>query len=74
MLGYNVRDGEMTEQERQLLLLQLLNNNSVSYFEACRDIEQAIRLFSGRPKYEPSIMKWKKDLRFLGDYINGKLK
>ena len=74
MLGYNIRDGEMTEQERQLLLLQLLNNNSVSYFEACRDIEQAIRLFSGRPKYEPSVMKWKKDLRFLGDYINGKLK
>ena len=74
MLGYNVREGKMTENERHLLLLQLLNNNCISYFEACRDIEQAIRLFSGRPKYEISIMKWKKDLKFLGDYINGNLK
>lgn len=74
MLGYNVREDEMTENERHILLLQLLNNNCISYFEACRDIEQAIRLFSGRPKYETSIMKWKKDLKFLGDYINGNLK
>ena len=37
-------------------------------------IEQAIRLFSGRPKYETSIMKWKTYLKFLGDYINGDLK
>lgn len=69
MLGYNVREGELSENERQLLLLRLLNNNCISYFEACRDIEQAIRLFSGRPKYENSILKWKKDLKFLGDYI-----
>ena len=67
--GYNVIDGELSESERQNLLLSLLQNKKMDYFSICKTIEQNIVLFRSNPKFQLAILKWRRDLKFLGDYI-----
>lgn len=69
-LGYNVRDGEMSDSERREKLRNLIETRSISYLEVVTAIEQSIRQFSGRQRYELAVKKWKDDLLFLGNYIN----
>lgn len=68
-MGYNVRDGEMSDSDRQALLKYLLESKKISYLEATNTIENAIRQFSERPEYDLAIKKWTSDLVFLGNYI-----
>lgn len=64
-LGYNVSDGR-TDRERQTYLAMLLKNNRITYLDIVRCIEQNIRIHSNKPV---AVEKWKRDLRFIGDYI-----
>ena len=66
--GYNVVDGELSERERQNLLAFLFDNKIMTYFEICRDIENAISIFDGRPKYALALEKWRRDLKYIGEY------
>ncbi len=45
--GYNVVEGEMSEEERHLLLVALLKEEKMTQFQIMRDIENAIRIFNG---------------------------
>lgn len=69
LLGYNVINGEYTEPERQRILVHLLKTNRMSYLEICSTIEQNIRIFENTITHQLAVQKWKKDLKFLGDYI-----
>lgn len=64
-LGYNVSDGR-TDRERQTYLVMLLKNNKITYWDMVRCIELNIRTHSNKPV---AVEKWKKDLKFIGDYI-----
>ena len=44
-LGYNVIDGKLTENERERLLIYLVENDLISYAELCATIEQNINIF-----------------------------
>ena len=68
-LGYNVIEGELSEKERHNILSWLIDTKTMSYFEICRDIENAISIFDGRPNYFNALKKWRSDLLFLGDYV-----
>lgn len=67
-LGYSVIDGELSENERHRLLVQLLENKWMTYFEMCKDIENAISIFDGRDAYLLAIKKWRDDLKYIGEY------
>lgn len=66
-LGYNVVDGELSDQERRNLLKVLLERNAITYLEACRDIENAINMFQERRSFAQAVKKWKSDLKYIGD-------
>ena len=66
-LGYNVVDGELTEQERRKLLKLLLDRKAITYVEACRDIENAINMFCYRRNFALAVKKWRSDLKYIGD-------
>ena len=68
-MGYNVAAGGLTEKERRALLISLLENKYMSYLEICADIENAIRIFEGRPNYDAALTKWRRDLRFIAEYV-----
>lgn len=67
--GYNVIEGIKTEEQRRELLVTFLNTNTFSHFEICRDIEKAIRIFEGQPRYINAVSKWKSDLMFIGEFV-----
>ena len=67
-LGYNVSDGK-SDEERQALLMYLLEKNYISYFEMARIIEWNINHAQNKPYALP---KWKSDLKFIGEYIRQK--
>lgn len=68
-LGYNVIDGNMSEEERRRLLVYLLDHNRISYLDMCSTIEQSIRLFENSYRHQLAVSKWKSDLKYIGDYV-----
>ena len=68
--GYNVRADGLSELERQKLLIGLIETKRLTYLEICRTIEQSINLLQNSPQYAQAVLKWRKDLKFIGDYIN----
>lgn len=71
--GYNVIEGVMTEVQRRELLITFLKTNTFSHFEICRDIENAIKIFEGQPRYANAVSKWKSDLMFIGEFVKGEM-
>jgi hypothetical protein len=67
-LGYNVVRDNYTKSERQKLLLFLYERNKISYFEICRDLENAIRIFKSVPKFENAVRSWQDDLQFINEH------
>lgn len=63
--GYNVSDGR-TDDERQTLLQNLLEHQYLTYFEITRCLEWNISNHKQTPN---AVEKWKKDLKFVGQYI-----
>lgn len=68
-LGYNVIDGNMSEEDRRKLLVYLLDHKRITYLEICSTIEQNIRLFQFSYRHQLAVTKWKSDLKYIGDYI-----
>lgn len=71
--GYNVIEGVMTEVQRRELLVTFLKTNTFSHFEICRDIENAIKIFEGQPRYVNAVSKWKSDLMYIGEFAKGEM-
>ncbi len=68
-LGYNVIDGEMNDTERQNLLIYLLEHERISYLEMSSTIEQNITLFRNSYRHQLAVLKWERDLKFIGEYV-----
>ena len=68
--GYNVQQGKMTDSERHELLEKLIRTKSMSTFQICRDIENAISIFENRPGYCDAVRKWKDDLLFVNELVS----
>ena len=68
-LGYNVVEGKMTDVQRQELLISIIQGKIMTYFEVSATIEQNIRLFESQARMEKAVSKWRRDLKFLGEYI-----
>lgn len=64
-LGYNVSDGR-SDAERQNLLVILLEKKYITYLDMTRCIELNIKLHHNKPV---AVEKWKRDLKYIGDYI-----
>jgi len=71
-LGYNVVEGKMTDFQRQELLVSIIQGKIMTYFEVSATIEQNIRLFESQVRMEKAVSKWRRDLKFLGEYIINK--
>lgn len=69
-LGYNVEAGKMKDATRHDLLISLIESGELSYIEICATIEQNIKLFEKSPKHQIAVIKWKQDLKFIGNYIS----
>jgi len=63
--GYNVIDGNNTEDERYNLIKTLITYRLMTPESICRDIENALRLFKNNPKMHNALTKWNKDLYFV---------
>lgn len=68
-LGYNVVEGKLTERERRECLVYLIKNEKISYFQACRDLENAIRIFRDVKTHQVAVKKWTADLEYISEYI-----
>ena len=68
--GYNVRQGIYTEEERHLILMSLIDNDRISYWEICKTLEQNIQMFYDYPTHQQAIQKWQEDLKFISDYVS----
>lgn len=68
-LGYNVVEGNLSQSERERLLIYLIENEHISYAELCSTIEQNISIFKNSDKHRVAVKKWKKDLKSIGEYI-----
>lgn len=68
-LGYNVIDGNMSEEGRRRLLVYLLDHKRISYLDMCSTIEQNIRMFQNSYRHHLAVTKWKSDLKYIGDYV-----
>lgn len=68
-LGYNVVEGRMTEGQRHQMLIDLYTDGEITFFEICRDLEYAIRLFGKNRKMVNAVKKWKRDLEFFNNWI-----
>ena len=68
-LGYNVIDGRLTEEERHNILTSILESGQMSYFSIVSIIEQNVQMFKNSDQHILAVQKWRKDLRFLGDFL-----
>lgn len=68
-LGYNVIKGNLSENERERLLIHLIENDLISYVELCATIEQNINIFKNSYIHRFAVEKWKMDLKSIGNYI-----
>ena len=68
LLGYNVREGKMSAIQRQSLLVYILEENRLSFFEVVATIENNIMRFQKIPRFYSAVQKWKDDLKFLSEY------
>ena len=68
-LGYNVIKGNLSEDEREKLLIYLLENRHITYLELCSTIEQNISIFKNSYKHREAVKKWQSDLKVIGNYI-----
>lgn len=68
-MGYNVVQGKLSTKERRDILLYLLNNKKLSYFQICRNIEMCINIFNNSPMHAAAVSKWESDLLFIGEYV-----
>lgn len=72
-LGYNVVEGELSQTERRKFLIYLIEGKKISFFQACRDIENAIKIFEYRPTYRRAVQRWREDLAFINEYMENNL-
>ena len=63
--GYNVVEGKTSQEQRRCLLDKLIESGSMSEFEICRDIINAINIFKNRIGYEKAVSKWREDLMYV---------
>lgn len=68
-LGYNVIEGQWTVAERQNILISLLKEKHITFFEIVSTIELNIRTFSGQYKMQRAVQRWKDDLKFINEYM-----
>lgn len=68
-LGYNVIKGNMSNTEREQLLIYLIEHDKISYVELCTTIEQNINIFKNSYIHRFAIEKWNTDLKAIGNYI-----
>lgn len=71
-LGYNVINGYLTAQERQNLLISILESKQLSFFQIVATIEQNIRTFKTNYKMHRAVEKWRSDLEFINTYMLNK--
>ncbi len=68
-LGYNVIKGRLSADEREQLLIYLLENRLITYVELCSTIEQNINIFKRSHSHRFAVEKWENDLKAIGKYI-----
>jgi len=68
LYGYNVQEGNLSVEERQNLLMYLINKNLLSKSAIISSITRNIKEFEFRERYRNAVLKWKEDLAFIQNY------
>lgn len=66
--GYNADNRTWSEEERQHLLVALLEKEVLTFLEIKCDLENSIRQFENNDRFRLAVSKWKKDLFFINEY------
>lgn len=69
-LGYTVKAGILSEEERQSLLVSAYEGKKLTFFDICSTIERDIAIFENNEHFENAVEKWKNDLKFINEYVS----
>lgn len=80
MYGYNVREGELTDRDRQKILSFLIDSKLMAKHDIIRDLQFKVDYNGQKASNTNAKAKWESDIRFVSQYgtsgqrmINGKL-
>lgn len=70
LYGYNVREGDLSKEQRQNLLKYLIDNNLMSKQKIIQNIETRVE-FNGRKRgNENAKQRWKEDIKYVSEYTS----
>lgn len=80
MYGYNVKEGELTDRERQRILRFLIDTKLMTKHDIIRSLQFKVEFNGKKSSNANAKVKWEDDIRFVSQYgtvgqktINGKL-
>lgn len=69
--GYNVKDNELTECDRHRILSWIIDAGLLSKEDIIKDLQFKVSYNGKKTGNEKSKKKWKKDIKFISQYIKG---
>lgn len=71
-MGYNVqKENDYTNEQRQTILANILENTNISKHEIQSNIDRCVRQHQKQPSYADAIKCWINDYQFLSSYKHG---
>ena len=74
MYGYNVKEGELTGRQRQLLLENLIDKGLMTKEQIIRNIQSKVDFNGKKSGNENAKKRWIDDIKFVSQYTNGNTK
>lgn len=71
MYGYNVKEGELTEKQRQLLLKELIDKGLMTKDQIIRNIQSKVDFNGKKSGNENAKKRWIDDIKYVSQYTVG---
>ncbi len=74
LYGYNVREGQLTQIERQNILKWIIDSGLMSKADIIRDLQFKVRYNGSKAGNERAKAKWQDDIQFVSHYVENNSK
>ena len=71
MYGYNVKERELTEKQRQLLLKELIDKGLMTKDQIIRNIQSKVDFNGKKSGNENAKKRWIDDIKYVSQYTVG---
>ena len=71
MYGYNVKEGDLTEKQRQLLLKELIDKGLMTKDQIIRNIQSKVDFNGKKSGNENAKKRWIDDIKYVSQYTVG---